>query len=122
MPRATKAETSRAKDKTLVIDNGAYTIKAGFASESPDVEDCKVIPNCIVRDSDRRVWVGSQLEQCKDFRELAFRRPVDKGYLVNWESEKAIWSQSFFSSGADLKVYDRTNTSSTSCTYSNNAV
>jgi actin-related protein 6 len=104
MPRATKQETSRVKEKTLVVDNGAYSIKAGFASESPNVEDCSVIPNCIVRDSDRHVWVGSQLEQCKDFRELAFRRPVDKGYLVNWEAEKAIWSHSFFTSGAELKV------------------
>jgi actin-related protein 6 len=104
MPRATKHEASGIKGRTLVIDNGAYSIKAGFASSSPDVSDCRIIPNCIVRDSDRRVWVGSQLEQCKDFRELAYRRPVDKGYIVNWESEKAIWGQSFFSQNAELKV------------------
>jgi actin-related protein 6 len=104
MPRAVKQETNDAKNQTLVIDNGAYTIKAGFASDSPDVKDCKIIPNCIARDGDRKVWVGSQLAQCKDLRELAFRRPVDKGYLVNWDSERAIWSHSFFSSGAELKV------------------
>jgi actin-related protein 6 len=104
MPRAAKHDISPVKDKTLVIDNGGYTIKAGFASANPNVSECHVIPNCIVRDSDRRVWIGSQLEQCKDFRELVYRRPVDKGYLVNWESEKTIWGQSFFSQNAELKV------------------
>lgn len=104
MPRAPKHDLSPIKDKTLVIDNGAYTIKAGFTGTSPDTTNCHIIPNCIVRDSDKRVWVGSQLEQCKDFRELAYRRPVDKGYLVNWESEKTIWGHSFFSQNAELKV------------------
>lgn len=106
-PRASKAEASGIKDQTLIIDNGAYTIKAGFVSASPDVSECQIIPNCIVRDSDKRIWVGSQLQQCKDFRELAFRRPVDRGYLVNWESERAIWGYSFFSQNADLKVQNK---------------
>jgi actin-related protein 6 len=25
-----------------------------------------------------------------------FRRPVEKGYVVNWEAEREIWDQSFF--------------------------
>jgi actin-related protein 6 len=104
MPRASKPEPGDIKNNTLIIDNGAYTIKAGYVSASPDVADCQIIPNCIVRDSDKRIWVGSQLQQCKDFRELAFRRPVDRGYLVNWESERAIWGHSFFSQASDLKV------------------
>jgi actin-related protein 6 len=106
MPRHSKpAEPSRSKNNTLVVDNGAYTIKAGFVSAAPDPQDCHIIPNCIARDSDKKVWVGSQLEQCKDFREMSFRRPVDKGYLVNWEGEKAIWGQSFFSQSSVLQVW-----------------
>jgi actin-related protein 6 len=105
MPRQSKAaEASRIKDNTLVVDNGAYSIKAGFVTPAPDPQDCHLIPNCIARDSDKKVWVGAQLEQCKDFREMAFRRPVDKGYLVNWEGEKAIWGQSFFSLNSPLQV------------------
>ena len=76
MPRTTKGETSRAKDQTLIIDNGAHTIKAGFATSTPPPQSCHLIPNCIVRDSDRHIYVGSELSTCKDFRELAFRRPV----------------------------------------------
>jgi hypothetical protein len=105
MPRQSKsASTTGIKDNTLVVDNGGYTIKAGFVTATPDLHDCKVIPNCIARDNERKVWVGSQLEQCKDFRDMAFRRPVDKGYLVNWEGEKAIWGHSFFSENSLLQV------------------
>jgi actin-related protein 6 len=107
MPRQSQTgDAAGIKDTTLVIDNGGYTIKAGLivTSAAPDLQDCRIIPNCIARDSDKKVWIASQLEQCRDFREMAFRRPVDKGYLVNWEGEKAIWGQSFFSPTSELKV------------------
>jgi actin-related protein 6 len=94
-------------DRTLVIDNGAYTIKAGFASESPNTEtDCQVIPNTIAKTA-ARTWVGPQLEGCTDFAEMIFRRPVQKGYLVNWEAEREIWDLSFFDSNAKLHVSTR---------------
>jgi actin-related protein len=35
---------------------------------------------------------------------MVFRRPVEKGYLVNWEAEKEIWEESFFDDKAKLKV------------------
>ncbi|KAI9827837.1 MAG: Actin- protein 6 [Thelocarpon impressellum] len=83
--------------QTLVVDNGAYSIKAGWASAAPDpAADCRLIPNCMARGRDRKLWVGGQLDRCTDFGEMAFRRPVEKGYLVNWEAEKEIWDRSFF--------------------------
>ncbi|KAI9700790.1 MAG: Actin- protein 6 [Candelina mexicana] len=103
MPRQTKATERPLADRTLVIDNGASTIKAGFANPSPDLEkECHVIPNCMGRSRDKRVWIGAQLENCKDFGEMAFRRPVEKGYLVNWEAEKEIWDHTFFDKDAKL--------------------
>lgn len=106
MPRHPKPPPANPlPEKTLVIDNGAFTIKAGFAQPSPDpAKDCRVIPNCIARGRDKRIWVGVQLDHCKDFGEMAFRRPVEKGYLVNWEAEKEIWENSFFDKDAKLKV------------------
>lgn len=95
--------------KTLVVDAGAYTIKAGFApteqSSSPDpVRDCLVIPNCIARSRDKHVYVGSELAKCTDFGEMVFRRPVEKGYIVNWEAESAIWEHEFLMKDAQLHV------------------
>jgi actin-related protein 6 len=105
MPSRSKVQDGKQiKEATLVVDNGAFTIKAGFASPTPDIQDCRVIPNCVARDRERQSWIGPELENCKDFGELSIRRPVEKGYVVNWESERAIWNQSFFGPNAVLKV------------------
>ncbi|KAF2144922.1 uncharacterized protein K452DRAFT_316067, partial [Aplosporella prunicola CBS 121167] len=103
MPPRAKAPRPTVPSQTLVIDNGAYSIKAGFATEDAELSSCRVLPNCITRGRDKRVWIGSQLEQCKDFGEMAFRRPVEKGYIVNWEGEKAIWEHEFLAQDAVLK-------------------
>ena len=97
-------EGKHLKDRTLVVDNGAFTIKAGFVQAEPDFQHCHIIPNCVARDREKKVWIGPELEKCKDFGELSIRRPVEKGYIVNWESERSIWNQSFFNQNAVLKV------------------
>lgn len=81
--------------RTLVLDNGAYTIKAGFVS-GDHTDEPRIIPNCLARDRHRKVYVGSELDKCKDFGEMAFRRPVEKGFIVNWEAQKEIWDREFF--------------------------
>lgn len=105
MPRQAKAAPQRISDQTLVLDNGAYTIKAGLVScsttdpsqqQHQQQPDCSVIPNCIARARNKRTYVGAQLDGCRDFGEMTFRRPVEKGYLVNWEAEREIWDKSFF--------------------------
>ena len=62
--------------------------------------------NCIARSQrDRRTYVGSELlDECWDFGELAFRRPVEKGFVVNWEGEKAIWERSLFDKRGPITV------------------
>ena len=104
MPRPAKSQERVIADQTLVVDNGGYTMKAGFAGNSSATDGCQVIPNCIAKDRGKRIWIGSQLEKCKDFGEIAFRRPIEKGVLVNWEAEKAIWDNTFIENGAPLKV------------------
>lgn len=104
MPRQSKATETVLPAQTLIIDNGAYTMKAGFAAAIPKSNDCHVIPNCIARGRDKRTWIGAQLENCRDFGDMAFRRPMEKGFLVNWEVEKEIWESSFLDKSAVLKV------------------
>jgi actin-related protein 6 len=94
-PKGSRKSAVLAPSRTLVLDNGAYSIKAGIvpsASTDSSYDDCRVIPNCIARSTrDKCTYVASELDSCKDFGELAFRRPVEKGFIVNWEAEKAIW-------------------------------
>lgn len=105
MPRQAKSVGRSIPSQTFIIDNGAYHIKAGWAEESPDLEkDCHLIPNCMAKGRDKRLWIAGQLDNCRDFGELQFRRPVEKGYLVSWEAEKEIWEHSFFDKAAKLKV------------------
>lgn len=93
--RKSKAHQPAPPSRTLILDNGAYTIKAGYVAD--DVVDVpRVIPNCIARDRNKKVYVASDLEKCTDFSEIAFRRPVEKGFIVNWEAEKDIWEHEFF--------------------------
>jgi actin-related protein 6 len=88
--------------QTLVVDNGAYTIKAGFSSPDTEAPTPSIIPNCLARDHNKKVYTGSELNKCKDFSEIVFRRPVEKGYLVNWEAEKEIWEHEFFNPKGNL--------------------
>ncbi|KAJ5142969.1 uncharacterized protein N7515_001756 [Penicillium bovifimosum] len=87
-------------DKTFVIDNGAYMIKAGYASNASSSDEpisaCSSIPNALVKTRDNKIVIGAQLATVTDWNEAMFRRPVEKGYIVNWEAEREIWDQSFF--------------------------
>ncbi|KAK6001813.1 hypothetical protein QM012_002303 [Aureobasidium pullulans] len=72
--------------QTLVVDVGAWSLKAGYASS----DNCHVAPNCIAKSRDNKTYVGSQLSQCTDYGDMTFRRPVQKGYIVNWPAEAAV--------------------------------
>ena len=108
-PKRCRNAAAAPPHKTLVLDNGAYTLKAGLIPEGadPTYNECTVIPNCIARSiRDKRTYISTELNASKDFGELAFRRPVEKGFIVNWEAEKAIWEHEFISgaAGTGLRV------------------
>ncbi|KAI1759807.1 Actin/actin-like protein [Hypoxylon sp. FL1150] len=94
-PRKSKVHQPLPPSRTLVLDNGACSIKAGYVAGDV-VDEPRVIPNCIARDRNKKVYIASELEKCTDCSEVAFRRPVEKGYTVNWEAEKEIWEHEFF--------------------------
>jgi actin-related protein 6 len=118
-PRKSTQDGPSPPSRTLIIDNGGHTIKAGFSSPTlkhsssataddsqapdPTLPVPSIIPNCLARDRDKKVYVGSQLSKCTDFNEMIFRRPVERGYLVNWEAQKEIWEHEFFDNKAPLK-------------------
>ena len=81
---------SPALSRILVVDNGAYSIKAGYAAENATTGDCQVIPNCIARSRDKKVFVGGELETCKDFGMMSFRRPVERVCLAPETRQKDV--------------------------------
>lgn len=101
-PRRSKPAPTPAPARTLVIDNGAHTLKAGFVT-ADGIDEPRVIPNCIARDRTRKTYVASGVAKCTDFGEVAYRRPVEKGYVVNWEAQKEVWDHEFFNRDAPQK-------------------
>ncbi|KAF4553698.1 Actin-like protein 4 [Elsinoe fawcettii] len=92
------------QSQTLVVDPGAYTIKAGLVStDNCEAQaECHVIPNCMARSRTKHTYIGSSLSQCNDFGEMQFKRPVERGYVVNWDLERAIFEHEFFDPKAKL--------------------
>ncbi|VDC01837.1 unnamed protein product [Peniophora sp. CBMAI 1063] len=78
------------KQQVVVVDNGAHTIKVGLASTSS--QDAKVFPNAVIRSKgDKTTYYGSDFANCKDAASLNFRLPFEKGFIVDWDAQKAIW-------------------------------
>lgn len=78
--------------RALVVDNGAYTIKVGYTGEEP-----QLVPNCIMKakSEKKRLFVGKQIEECRDCSGLYFLLPCEKGYITRWEVQKPVWDHVF---------------------------
>lgn len=72
----------------LVIDCGANSVKLGFAAPGL-INPSRIIPNYVAKGKSSK-FVGEEIEECKIFSGLKFQRPLDKGYLLNWDLELQI--------------------------------
>jgi len=83
-----------ATKNVFVLDNGGCTIKAGFASSSVEP---RIMPNAVMKAKSerRRPFIGDQLEECRDISGLYYILPVQKGYLINWDTQKDVWDYLF---------------------------
>lgn len=58
-----------------------------------DCVSCRVFPNAVAKisGSNKKV-VGQEILEITDVSSMNFKRPVDRGYVVNWELQKEVWS------------------------------
>ncbi|BEI84061.1 hypothetical protein CcaverHIS002_0406650 [Cutaneotrichosporon cavernicola] len=85
----------------LILDNGAYSIKAGVSGV--DAEP-RFFPNAVARSrTDRRIYVSDEIEAARDLSGIAYRRAFERGMLVAWDAEKPVWDRIFSSAGLDIK-------------------
>jgi actin-related protein 6 len=62
--------------QVLILDNGAYTIKAGYAGVD---EEPRIYPNSIARTrAEKKVYVSDEIEKCKDMSGIVYRRPFER--------------------------------------------
>ncbi|CAN1120600.1 Actin-related protein 6 [Linum perenne] len=83
----------------VVLDNGGGLIKAGHAGDS---DPTTVIPNCLYRPLSSKKFIHPSpltpsSATTEDLTSAAVRRPIDRGYLINPDLQRDIWSHLFSS-------------------------
>ncbi|CAH0697977.1 unnamed protein product [Spodoptera exigua] len=75
-----------------ILDNGGYSAKVGFSNT-----EAKVVPNCIMKAKSerRRPFIGSQIDDCRDASGLFYILPFQRGFLINWDTQKTVWDYMF---------------------------
>lgn len=77
----------------IIVDSGAYSIKAGISSDENPI----IIPNCIMKAKSerKRLFVGNQINECRDCSGLYFLLPCERGYITKWDVQKPVWDYVF---------------------------
>ncbi|OMO57762.1 Actin-related protein [Corchorus olitorius] len=81
----------------VVLDNGGGLIKAGHGGER---DPAVVIPNCLYRPLSSKKFIHpttTLADTNEDLTSAAIRRPIDRGYLINPDLQRDIWSHLFTS-------------------------
>jgi len=90
--------------RIVVLDNGSEKCKVGFATSTGQPS---LVPNYAVRPKrEKRLYIADQCDEVTDLSGLFFRRPMDRGLIVNWELETLIWKQMFSSPTSGVQVTD----------------
>ena len=78
---------------TFVMDTGGSHLKCGFSNAAGSGAGPRLIPNAIIKakSEKRRAFVGDQIDDCRDLSSLFYMLPFQRGYLINWDSQKTIW-------------------------------
>jgi actin-related protein 6 len=48
-----------------------------------------------VKSERRRPFIGDQMEDCKDYSQMFYILPFQKGYLIGWDLQRQIWDYVF---------------------------
>ncbi|WWD07640.1 actin-like protein ARP6 [Kwoniella europaea PYCC6329] len=84
----------------VLLDNGAYNIKAGISGVDWEL---RIFPNSIARSrTEKKVYVSDEIDNCRDLSGIVYRRPFERGMLVNWDAEKIIWDRIFSPQGLNI--------------------
>ncbi|KAL1294270.1 hypothetical protein AAHE18_19G130300 [Arachis hypogaea] len=89
----------------VVLDNGGGLIKAGFGGEC---DPAVILPNCLYRSPSSKKWLHphplpttttstDSAAAEPDLTSAAVRCPLDRGYLINSDLQREIWSHLFSS-------------------------
>lgn len=77
--------------KHLIIDNGGAVVRSGFSGNSdPD----KTRLNAVARGKrDKKIYVADKILPLSEY---LLARPLHRGLVVDWETEKVVWASAVF--------------------------
>ena len=85
---------------TVVIDAGGGTLKVGIAEDG--VGSVRVLANAGAKTKGggghgtaAKTLFGAEIDEARDVNGMTMRRPVDRGYVVNWELEREVLAHAF---------------------------
>ena len=77
----------------VVVDNGGDTCKLGFAGQE---QPLRSVINAMARSKGHnKTFVADTIDACTDFSALQYRRSLERGCLVNWDTQAEVWSRAF---------------------------
>ncbi|KAG5564411.1 hypothetical protein RHGRI_000560 [Rhododendron griersonianum] len=82
-------------NNVVVLDNGAGLIKAGIGG---NLDPTAILPNCLARPLSSKKFLhlsDPNATAAFDLTSAAVRRPLDRGYLINPDLQREIWSNLF---------------------------
>ncbi len=83
----------------IVLDNGAYLAKSALSNDN----EIRLTPNFVSKSRNaRETYIGSELNDCKDYSGLFYNLAFHKGIQTNWDICKQVWSQIFKNHSVDF--------------------
>ncbi|KAK9790567.1 hypothetical protein WJX73_008231 [Symbiochloris irregularis] len=77
-----------ASGQVVVLDDGGSTIKVGLAGQS---DPARILPNATGKvKGGPQLLIGDDIDAQADISSLSIRRPIEKGYVVNWKAQAQI--------------------------------
>ncbi|KAM9926620.1 hypothetical protein OXX59_003084 [Metschnikowia pulcherrima] len=76
----------------IVLDNGAYSIKAGYTTQDNPL----IVENVLAKARDGVIYIGNDYKAHANlYSGINFKRPHDQGHLTSWETQKPVWDYTF---------------------------
>ena len=80
-------------NRVLVIDNGGWQCKIGYTTQATPL----VAYNSVMKAKAERgkSFVANEIDNCRDMSGLFYQLPMQKGFLVNWDTQRTVWEHLF---------------------------
>eukprot|EP00636_Phaeomonas_parva_P018795 CAMPEP_0118878742 /NCGR_PEP_ID=MMETSP1163-20130328/18646_1 /TAXON_ID=124430 /ORGANISM="Phaeomonas parva, Strain CCMP2877" /LENGTH=126 /DNA_ID=CAMNT_0006814673 /DNA_START=21 /DNA_END=397 /DNA_ORIENTATION=+ len=78
----------------VLLDNGAWRVKAGLGGDASQLEPGLTAPNCCGKlKGHLGALAADEIDEVVRTQQLYFQRPADRGYVTDWGLEFDVWAR-----------------------------